>query len=410
MPTRHKILLSCCACSPYAGSEPGMGWNFAYYISLSHDVHVIVAEKEFKTELEKYTREHPEKTKNITFHYIARTHHNVLRKIWPPSFYWFYRKWHKESLEFARELDRIENFDIVHHITLSGFREPGYLWKLKKPFVWGPIGGLTDTPWCLLHGLGWHGGILFGVRNILNALQKRYWPAVRKCAANSSAILTSTNMAVSEIKAFWNRDAILMSEVGLETSHAQYRSPKHLQNEPLKICWAAEHTSRKALDLLLRALPSCKQKMELHVLSKGPRTDAWKKLAKKLNLTNVIFHGFIEREEVFRIMGSCHVFCITSVREDTSTVVFEAFRYGLPIIAMDHCGFSAVINDNCGIKIPIHSSKQVIADYAKHLDYLATHEEERLRLSQGAIERCKDYSWTSKMEVLNDLYESILQS
>ena len=161
----------------------------------------------------------------------------------------------------------------------------------------------------------------------------------------------------------------------------------------------------KALDLLLHALPHCKEKMELHVLSKGPRMEAWKQLAHKLGLDDIVtFHGFVPREEAFRIMSSSHVFCITSVREDTSTVVFEAFRYGLPIIAMDHCGFSTVIDETCGIKIPINSRNQVISDYARHLDTLATDENYRAQLSAGALKRCQHFTWDAKMEVLNKIY------
>ena len=107
-------------------------------------------------------------------------------------------------------------------------------------------------------------------------------------------------------------------------------------------------------------------------------------------------------------MGTSHVFCITSVREDTSTVVFEAFRYGLPIVALDHCGFATVINETCGIKIPIQSRKQVIEDYARHLDYLASHEGERQALSRGALTRCADYTWEAKMDTINDIYSKAL--
>ncbi|MGN0822110.1 MAG: glycosyltransferase [Akkermansia sp.] len=217
--------------------------------------------------------------------------------------------------------------------------------------------------------------------------------------------MTSTTKAVEEIRRFWHRDAILMNEVGLETTHTHYTPQPHCPGEPLRICWAGEHIPRKALDLLLRALPLCQEKMELHVLSKGPRMEAWKALSQHLDLEHIVtFHGFVPREEAFRIMGTSHVFCITSVREDTSTVVFEAFRYGLPIIALDHCGFSAVIDDTCGIKIPIHSHSQVIADYARHLDFLATHEDERARLSAGALLRCQSFTWEAKMEVLNRIF------
>ena len=404
---RLKVLVGSYACDPGYGSEPGMGWNFVSNIARFHEVHAIVEEGEFKETLTKFAAEHPEAVEHITFHFVPRTHHNLLRKIWPPSYYWFYRAWHKRAYRLAKELDKRENFDIVHQVTISGFRCPGFLWKLGKPFVWGPLGGFTDTPWCLLRSLGMGGAIHFAVRNVVNGFQKRWGREARAAARHSAAILTSTTQAVDEIKRFWKKDAVLMNEVGLEKYEGTegFTPSVHEPGTPLRICWAGEHIPRKALDLLLRALPLCKEKMELHVLSKGPRMEAWKKLSHKLGLDGVVtFHGFVPREEAFHIMSTSHVFCITSVREDTSTVVFEAFRYGLPIIALDHCGFATVINETCGIKIPINSRSQVIGDYARHLDYLATHEEERRQFSQGALKRCRDFTWDAKMEVLNRLY------
>ena len=402
---RLKVLLGCYACDPGYGSEPGMGWNFVSNIARHHDVHAIVEKGEFEETLTRFAAEHPEAVQNITFHFVPRSHHNTLRKIWPPSYYWFYRAWHRKAYKLAVELDKKEDFDIVHQVTISGFREPGFLWKLGKPFIWGPLGGFTDTPWSLLRCLGFGGAIHFGIRNIINGIQKRWGRSARAAARHSAAILTSTTKAVEEIRRFWGREAVLMNEVGFETGHQQACSPPHENGTPLRICWAGEHIPRKALDLLLQALPLCKEKMELHVLSKGPRMEAWKKLTHKLGLDDIVtFHGFVPREEAFRIMSSSHVFCITSVREDTSTVVFEAFRYGLPIIALDHCGFSTVIDETCGIKIPIQSHKQVISDYARHLDFLASREDERQRLSAGAQSRCHLFTWENKMNTLNTLY------
>ena len=400
-----KVLLCCYACDPGYGSEPGMGWNFAYHISKHHDVHVLVEEEKFKDKLLTFSKENPDTVANISFHFIAKKRHRTLRKIWPPSYYWFYREWHKRAYEYAKKLDKTENFDIVHQITISGFREPGFLWKLGKPFIWGPLGGFTDTPWCLMSSLGWKGALHFGVRNIVNYFHKRWGKLPGAAAKNSHTILTSTTQAVREIRDYWHKDAVLMNEVGLETRHTPYSPQAHETGTPLRICWAGEHIPRKALDLLLHALPLCKEKMELHVLSKGPRMQVWKKLAHKQGLDNVVtFHGFVPREEAFRIMGTSHVFCITSVREDTSTVVFEAFRYGLPIVALDHCGFATVINETCGVKIPIHSRNQVITDYARHLDFLAANEQTRQLLSEGAIKRCSDFTWEAKMNTLNEIY------
>ena len=201
---RLKILLGCYACDPNFGSEPGMGWNFVKHIAKFHDVHAIVEKHEFEESLKHYAQQHPEEVKHITFHFIPRTHHNTLRKLWPPSYYWFYRKWQKKAYRYALELDKKENFDIVHQLTLAGFREPGYLWKINKPFIWGPIGGLNHTPWHLLPYMGIYGTIFYTLRNIINYFHKRWSFAARIVSQKAHTILISDPSAVSEIKKIWN--------------------------------------------------------------------------------------------------------------------------------------------------------------------------------------------------------------
>lgn len=382
-----------------------MGWNFAKSISAHHDAHVIV-ETKYKQPLDEYASKHPEEFENMTFYFVPRKRWKLLRKILPVSYYWTYREWMKKAYDLAVDLDKKNDFDLTHMITLSGYREPSLFWKLPKPFIWGPIGGLSDSPWCLLPVLGIRGAFSLYLRNIANGLQKRYGVACRKAAAHTHTILTKTKQDVEDIRNFWNKDSQILTEVGFETRHQTYEPQAHEPGTPLEVCWAGVHEPRKNLELLLHALTLCKEPMRVHVMSKGWRTPIYKKLAAKLGVADkVIFHGFLPREESFKVMSSSHVFVITSVRDDTPTVLFEAFRYGLPVIAIDHAGFGAILDDTCGCKIPIHSFKQVVADYAKHLDYLATHEEERRKKSQGALDICKKFTWEKKMEFLNQVYE-----
>ena len=51
-----KILISCYACSPYRGSEPGMGWGFVKGISQFHEVHVITEQEKWEEEINKYLK------------------------------------------------------------------------------------------------------------------------------------------------------------------------------------------------------------------------------------------------------------------------------------------------------------------------------------------------------------------
>ena len=410
---RLKILLGCYACDPNFGSEPGMGWNFVSNIAKHHDVHAIVEEGEFKQNLTQYAIEHPEITRNIKFHFIPRTHHETLRKIWPPSYYWFYRKWQKKAFKYALKLDKEENFDIVHQINLAGFREPGYLWKLGKPFVWGPIGGFTQTPWSLLKGAGLHSMLYFGIRNLLNTFQKRFGYARRKAAQKAHTILVSDKQGMNDVAQYWKRQAEFMLEVGASHKTMFRNVQKRIKHECFKICWAGYLIPRKALELLLIAISKCNNKnVALEVLGEGPCEKKWKKLTQNLGLTHQVhFHGRIKHDEVLRIMQNSHLFCHSSIHEGgTGTVILEALQYGLPTIILNHGGAAEVIDETCGIRIPIQTRPQIIRCLAEKIDLLADNEELRYNLALGAMKRSILFSWVAKMQQLNHIYATVVSS
>ncbi len=409
---RLKVLLGCYACDPYRGSEPGTGWNFVINIARYHDVHALVEEGEFRESIEKFCKSNPEQVKNITFHFVPRVHHETLRKIWPPSYYRFYHAWQVKAYKYAIELNRKENFDIIHHVNMVGYREPGLLWKLSKPFIWGPVGGFKNTPLSLLFGLNLRDFTHYIFRNIINAYQMRFSLAARIVSKRAYAIFASDTLDANTIKKLWKRDAIEMREVGTPVTNSIPTISGHTKGKAMKICWVGVHEARKALPILLKALPLCKQPMEVEVLGSGEKEKEWKRLADKLQVSSIVhFRGFIPHAEVISVMEGCHLMCITSIHEGgTPNIVMEALRGGLPIVALDHCGYSTVINDTCGIKIPIQSQSKISVQLAKALDRLAEDEELRLRLAHGAIERSKEFTWESKMQVLNQVYAEAVES
>ena len=146
--TRKNILVSAYACSPYKGSEPGVGWGFISELCKYHNLHIIVEEEKFKHEITEWLLRNNESdvAKYGKFYFIKKKRNRLLRKIWPPSYYYYYRKWHKDALRLSSNLIYERNIDICHQLTMVGYREPGYLWKLDVPFVWGPVGGAGFFP------------------------------------------------------------------------------------------------------------------------------------------------------------------------------------------------------------------------------------------------------------------------
>ncbi|MDR2410414.1 MAG: glycosyltransferase [Bacteroidales bacterium] len=400
-----KILISAYACSPYQGSEPGVGWNFVKCLSKYHELHILT-ESKFQKDIEKYFVAHPEEKKYFNFYFIEKNRHKKLRKIWPPSYYWFYRQWQKKALTMALELNAKYNFDIVHQLNMGGYREPGYLYKLNKPFVWGPVGGMCISPWKLLPSMGFYGAVYYFSRNIINLWQMRFKRRVRKCAEKSDAIIVEYDY--DGIKNIWNRESVIMPEVGL-IIHKQ-EITQCLRNENLKICWSGMHIPGKSLNLLLESLriAANRENIELHVIGAGECTKKWKLKAKLLNLKNIKWHGWVQKNEAINITKKCHIFCITSLSDGTPTVLLEALSSGLPVIALDHCGFSNVITEKCGVKIPVRSKKQVVSDFAKAIDFLFENDDIRVDLARGALLRAKDFAWDKKAETINAIYDSII--
>lgn len=412
MTARLKILVSAYACSPYHGSEPGVGWGFVAELAKHHDLWVIVEEEKYRADIERYLGENPAFGPHVKFFFIHKQRNRWLRKLWPPSYYRYYRRWHQDAFALAKKLHADVGFDLAHQLTMVGFREPGYLWQMGVPFVWGPIGGMGLFPWRFLPKLGAYGALYYTGYNIYNWLQMQLMQRPRLAArAAGGGLLAATPIDQTSALAFWGQTSAVITEVGLPNApieSVQQRKP----GQPLRIIWTGLHIPRKALNLGLDALGSLPTAVqwELNILGNGPRTGAWQQLATKLGIAEKCrFHGWMPRDKALETMATSHVMLITSLRDLTSTVTIEALALGLPIVCLDHCGFAHVVDETCGIKVPVTSPDQTINGIAAALASLAGDESLRQQLAQGALVRSKAFAWDKKIEVLNRIYQRKLQ-
>ena len=57
-----------------------------------------------------------------------------------------YLSWQRRALRKARRLARQIDFDLVHHISWGSIQMGSSLWRLNKPFLFGPTGGGQHAP------------------------------------------------------------------------------------------------------------------------------------------------------------------------------------------------------------------------------------------------------------------------
>lgn len=126
-----KIVFLAFACRPDSGSEDAVGWNWILQASKFFDVSVVTKE-EFKTDIEKYNI-------NIKFYYVES-----LEKWHKISIYYEYYRWQKKAYEFIKELCENEKFDYLWYITFGNIILPSYVYRIKVPLIWGPVGGTDE--------------------------------------------------------------------------------------------------------------------------------------------------------------------------------------------------------------------------------------------------------------------------
>ena len=136
----------------------------------------------------------------------------------------------------------------------------------------------------------------------------------------------------------------------------------------------------------------------------------WQRLAEKLGVAKHIQPGWAG----CRIARPCEqyawadAFVFSSLRDTTGTVVVEALAAGVPVICLDHQGVHDVVTDECGLKIPVTTPREVVARLSEAIARLARDGQQWERLSRGAIDRAREYLWSRHEDVMVAQYRETI--
>lgn len=414
---RRRILVSAYAISPVRGSEPGVGWHICSRLAQWHDVTVLCSPgvpgpdaNYFRNEIAEHVRQHGP-VPGLTIRFVEPP---LLSKLFQREsvlcrrtlYYTGYAAWQRRAFRVAAGLHRNQPFDLVHQLNITGFREPGYLWKLDAPFVWGPIGGAPSFPSAYFDLLGRNDRLYYGLRNLTNRFQKSS-ARCRAAAAKARHIWAISAEDADMVERHWHHFAERMLETGA-TARDQGRVRSYDGTRPLRLAWCGQHTGRKALPILLHALARLKIPVEVTVIGDGPAGSSWRLLAESLGLKRIIWAGHVAHKQALAEVGRADVLAFTSVLEGTPHVVLEALSLGVPVICHDACGMGVAVTEDCGIRIPMHNSNASIAGFTEAMGRLAANPAEVVRLSRGALRRAAELDWGNKAERIVETYERVM--
>jgi glycosyltransferase involved in cell wall biosynthesis len=406
-----RVLLLAHSCHPEIGSEPALGWNRALETAKKYATWVLCDEHYNRAAIERYLSRHGE-IENLTFVFVPANRLEQRLARWPGMFYPSYNLWHRRAYQIAKELHSRINFDVVHQVNLCGFREPGYLWKLEAPFIWGPIGGAQNYPWRFLSSAGLAGAAKETVRNLLNSWQMRFALRVGKAARAAKVLMAANSTNAAEMQRRRGKPVEVMCETGVHT--LQQPPMRDFRHEgPLRLLWSGVFEHRKALHLLLEALSKLPESVpfELRILGRGEMENRWRNIAQRLKIDrHCTWLGWLDHAEVVKQYLWADAFVFSSLRDTTGNVVLESFAAGTPVLCLDHQGMVDIVTPKCGVKLPVTTPGEVVVGMRDTLARWYANRDELERLSRGALERAEYYSWRRQGERMVNVYEAVLRN
>lgn len=424
---KKKILVMAYAVSPTRGSEYSVAWNYIKEISKYYDVDVLYGASGLHLgdcgELEDYLKNN--EFPGVNFIKIKPTKFqnkiNAINKAGIGyAFYVAFRLWHKTAFKIAKKLVENNDYSLVHQLNPIGFREPGYLYRLEVPFVWGPIGGANFINLKLASELPLKKRLLFLIKNGVNFLQLNYSSRVKEALNKSEALIFCNSENLASFNQYHSVNGDVLSEQAIAhdlLKNVSLKPEQQLLNrdldKPLRLIWIGSFCSRKNLSFLFDVIALLEKKIEvtLTVIGDGELNEAFKQQVIKLGIQeNINFLGVLTREQILVELSQSDLHCLCSFSEANTTVIYEAFSVNTPTISLAQNGMLDTLKDDKGFLIPITNVIETKELFAEKIIFLSKNRAFLDTARRAIYEQRHLLSWQYKGEKLNKIYQKVIES
>jgi glycosyltransferase involved in cell wall biosynthesis len=320
----------------------------------------------------------------------------------------YYYLWQFAALLEARRLHRAVQFDIGHHVTFVN----DWLWSffalMSIPYVWGPIGSHPPCPSVLLpHGKAriqeW---IRLSIQRTARLIDPLYWLTV----ARADVIIPGSSEVATrfQLRLLASDRCVVESGIGIEPIPSAEGDTRRKGNVILYVgrfhYVKCPHIVIRAFSILAKSVPDAK----LIMLGSGPEEKNLHEEISDLGLQGrVEFPGWKDRADVLKYMQNASLFLFPSA-EGAGMVVLEAMSCGLPVICLDFGGPGDMVENGCGIRVPLGSANEIVTGLGEALVKLCTDEDLRTNMANKARKLVNErHTWHRKRQILLAVYERV---
>lgn len=264
-----------------------------------------------------------------------------------------------EYYKIASKLIESGRFDIFHHlnpISPETFNLIPILKKLKIPFVIGAA--MPPQQKVSFEEFVHH----YRVRSDINArivdistrkLAKYLNIFFKKTVNKCDKFICATQESKDFFQKFVPEDKLVVIHPGIDTN--LFYPLENKEKDYIEILLLSYFTPRKGIDYAIRAMKNIcdvHTNVKMRIVGKGLQEEYLKKLTINLGITqNVIFTGFIPRNQLPLIYQNCDVFCSPTLYEPFGHTILEAMACRKPVIASSVGGIPEILTEKEGILV-----------------------------------------------------------
>lgn len=396
-----RILLTAYSCCPNKGSEPGYGWNWAIELSKkAEQVYCYTRSVNRKEILKELSKLH---IANLEFVFVDPPaffeKHYKTNKV---GLYVHYIMWQHEVYKTAKKLKQYHNYSVVHHVSFASLQLGSFMYKLKLPFIFGPVGGGQFAPkkFKSYFGKYWKIEIARKFTSILLLLLN---PATKKTIRNATVVLAANLETQKMAHRIGAKNVRLMLDPALPASFYPKKIKSELPSNVLQILWVGRLMPRKGLQLVLESLAMINPNVNYHltIVGNGEMGVYVNKWIEELSLKGkVTWLGQLPFDEVKRQYLKSNLFILTSLRDTCPTQLLEAMAHGLPVVSLDLHGASLAVPNGTGIKIKPINPEQTKTEVANAIQLLAQNRDMLISMGKKAYEYALEQTWEKKVKLV----------
>jgi glycosyltransferase involved in cell wall biosynthesis len=328
---------------------------------------------------------------------------NAMAKPAIPFFYAKCRAWIRAETAKGRR------FDLLHQMLPRAPRYASPLPKLGIPYAIGPLGGAIPMPAAYRAG---GGGRWFTRLRNLDGMRFAHDPWLRRGFAEADLVMgvapymqdVLADLPIRRFEPF----------LGIGVDALAPPAARASVSGRLKLLHVGRAVRTKGLREAVRSLallPDLPQ-VTLEVIGDGEEIEVARGIAEEAGLAErVIFHGKKPRAEIEYFYETRDAMLFPSFRESMGGVLYEAMRWGMIPVTVDHGGPGFIVDDDSGLRAPMTDPERLPQELADRIRRLATDLDLRARLSAGARAKVEaEALWPAKARRMIALYREILDA